>query len=265
MQTISLCDTLRLSRQEAEGIAFTCETPEAIPVPADSTNLAWRAAHLLLEESQKAGKAPSGGVAIHLEKHIPSQAGLGGGSSDAAATLLGLNALLGLGWQKKELIPLAAQLGSDVPFFLLGGTVTARGRGELLTPLPDAPEMWLVLVKPDVGVSTAWAYSALDEAPERASNRGTKRLEKALIEEDGERYIAWQSNDFELPVFERYPELAWLHDELRMAGALAAHLCGSGSALYGIASSEAAAQRIASLLRAKYPLTSVAKTRSRNE
>ncbi len=264
-QAIGLRDRLRLERQNEEGILFSCDSPSAIPVPNDPTNLVWRAADLLLRTSQSAGKPVTGGVAIHLEKRIPSQAGLGGGSSDAAATLVGLNRLLELGWEAKALLEMAAQLGSDVPFFIIGGTVVARGRGEQLTPLADAPQRGIVVVKPEVGVSTAWAYNQLDSLPDRVSHRATKRLEEALAQGDMGRFMAWQSNDFELPVFEHYRELSWLHDELRMAGAESVHLCGSGSALYGMTSTTAQAERIAKLLQQKYPLTFATTTLTRTE
>ncbi len=260
MQTIGLYDTLHLATCEEEGIHFSCDSPSAIPVPNDPTNLVYRAAQILLEASKAHGKPVPTGVAIHLEKQIPSQAGLGGGSSDAAATLVGLNRLCGWEWSEKELLAFAAQLGSDVPFFVLGGTAVARGRGEILTALPDAPLLWLVVVKPEVGVSTGWAYNTLDSLPDRASHRATKRMEEALAENDLGRFLAWQSNDFESVVFEHHKELAWLHDELMMAGAQVAHLCGSGSALYGVALNEEQAHKIAALLQKKYPLTFATRT-----
>ena len=146
-----------------------------------------------------------------------------------------------------------------------GGTAVARGRGENIGALPNGPPFWMVVVKPEEGVSTAWAYQALDAVPERASHRATKRMEEALRNGDNERVIAGQSNDFELPVFEHLPKIAWLHDELLMAGARSAHLCGSGSAVYGIADEEAAAERIAKHFRSRYPHVAVARTATRAE
>ena len=259
LQTISLRDTLTLTRTDAPGIVLTCDAPEQFAVPTDESNLAFRAAQSVLEA---AGKT-DGGIALHLEKRIPAQAGMGGGSSDAAAALVGANRLLALNLDAKKRHELASALGSDVPFFLTGGTAAARGRGEILTPLPDIEPFWLVVVKPDIGVSTGWAYNQLDAEPKRASHRATKRFEEALQSGDRERLIAWQSNDFELPVFTHFPALAWLHDELRMAGALTAHLCGSGSAIYGVAANEAQAEKIAGLLRTKYANVYVAQTLSR--
>lgn len=248
LQTISLHDTLTLTPTDAPGIALTCDAPEEFAVPTDELNLAFRAVKTALEA---AGRTDCG-LEIHLEKRIPAQAGLGGGSSDAASALIGANRLLDLGLDAKRLHELAASLGSDVPFFLAGGAAAARGRGEILTPLPDIEPFWLVVVKPAIGVSTAWAYAQLDAEPERASHRATKRFEEALQSGDRDRLIQWQSNDFELPVFAHFPELAWLHDELRMAGAVTAHLCGSGSAIYGVAENETQAKKIAALLQSKY-------------
>lgn len=249
MQTVSLYDSLRMEVTSEPGIGFTCDAADAPDVPTDSSNLVVRAVQTALEA---APHRPRQGIAMHLEKRIPSQAGLGGGSSDAAAALRGVNALLSLGLDEATLGRLAASLGSDVPFFLVGGAAAARGRGEKVTPLPDAPPYWVVIVKPDQNVSTGWAYGALDAIPERPSHRGTKRMEEALNENDRGRFVAFQSNDFELPVFEQMPALAWLHDELRMAGAHIAHLCGSGSALYGLAETEPEAGIIAARMRLRY-------------
>ena len=246
MQTISLHDVLTFSHSETQGITFTCDMAEGVPVPTDSTNLVVRAAQAALDQS---GKSPERGIVIHLDKRIPAQAGLGGGSSNAAISLVGVNRLLNLGLSEKQLQECAALLGSDVPFFLYGGTAAARGRGEQIAPLPDAPRLSLVIVKPEENVSTGWAYGELDALPNRTSHRATKRLEEALQEGDTGRILAFQSNDFELPVFQHFPRLAWLHDEMLMAGAQTAHLCGSGSALYAVTASDAEAERIAELLR----------------
>lgn len=263
MQAISLHDTLVLTRREAPGLGFTCDAPSGAEIPADATNLVCRAAQSALKAAEAAGYSLRGGVDLHLVKRIPAQAGLGGGSSDAAVTLRGLDALLSLDLPPAILHECAAALGSDVPFFLMGGTATARGRGENLTALPDAPPCWLVVVKPEENVSTAWAYSQLDAIPERASHRATGRWEQALQAEDRDRLLAFQSNDFEQPVFTHFPRLAWLHDELMMAGASAAHLCGSGSALYGVVSDAATARRVADRLQGRYPFVAVAHTLTR--
>lgn len=259
MQSISIHDEITLGQSRAPGFQLTCDGPESAGVPLDDTNLVVRAVKAALEA---AGKSESG-IAIHLTKNSPSQAGLGGGSSDAAASLVGIDALLNLQLPKATLHKLAASLGSDVPFFLLGGTVVARGRGEQLTVSPhEAPPLWLVVVKPEDNVSTGWAYGELDANPERSSNRGTKRMEEALAsgEDRFDLVVSRMCNDFELPVFSHFPRLAWLTDELRMAGAQTARLCGSGSAIFGVATTEADAHRIAKLLQGRYPKTFVART-----
>ena len=261
LQTISLQDALTLTPTDSPEIILTCAAPEEFAVPTDESNLAFRAVKMAREAAGETKR----GILIHLEKRIPAQAGMGGGSSDAASALVGANRVLDLGLDEKKLHELAASLGSDVPFFLAGGAAAARGRGEILTPLPDIEPFWLVVVKPDIGVSTGWAYAQLDADPERASHRATKRFEEALQSGDRDRLIQWQSNDFELPVFAHFPELAWLHDELRMAGAVTAHLCGSGSAIYGVAENETQAQKIAKLMRAKYSRVYVAQTLTRKQ
>ncbi len=261
MQTISLHDTLTFERTQGPGISFSCDGPESDGLPLISDqNIVVRAATaaLSVRPIQK-------GVAIHLHKQIPSQAGLGGGSSDAAAALTGVNSLLGLNLLEPELHELASGIGSDVPFFLTGGTAIARGRGEQVTASADGPKLWLVVVKPDVSVSTGWAYDELDSLPDRSSNRATKRMEQAIAEGDTALVVSRTCNDFELPVFSRYPELAWLQDELLMAGAMNARLCGSGSALFGVAASEAEANRIARTLRSKYNKVYTAQTLTRSE
>lgn len=263
MQALSLHDTLRLTRQDTPGVVFTCEAPQEDAIPTDGTNLVVRAAMATIEAAAQGGQTVSGGVVIHLEKRIPVQAGLGGGSSNAAATLVGVNALLGLNLEEKRLHELAASLGSDVPFFLTGGTAVARGRGEDIAPLPDIAPLWLVLVKPEESVSTGWAYNELDAIPDRASHRGTKRMEEVVRAGDRDRLIAFQCNDFEAVVFPHFPRLAFLHDEMSMAGALTARLCGSGSALYGVAPDEASAERMAELLRRRHSRVMVARTLTR--
>ncbi len=263
MQAISLHDTLSFSRTPQPGIAFTCDGPESAGIPLDATNLVYRAADAALVA---AGRSESGeGVAIHLNKQTPSQAGLGSGSSDAASALAGVNHVLQLGLPAEKLHSLAASLGSDIPFFLMGGTAVARGRGEQLTVAPDAPPMWLVVVKPEDNVSTGWAYGQLDADAERQSHRGTKRMEQAIAEADRSLVISRMCNDFEGPVFKHFPKLAWLYDEMLMAGAQNARLCGSGSALFAVAASEEDARRMANLLSARYPKTHVCRTLNRQE
>jgi len=260
MQTISLHDTIEITALPTPDIELECEGDTAPGVPPDASNLVWRAARSVLDVAQC-----ESGLRIRLRKQIPSQAGLGGGSSDAAATLLGVTTLFGFAIGPKLLHELAVKLGSDVPFFLLGGTAVVRGIGDNLSPIADVPPIFLVIVKPEANVSTAWAYGALDAIVERSSNRATKQMEAAIKESDVSRIIRGQSNDFESVVFREVPAIGWLRDELQMAGARVAHLCGSGSAVYGVADDEAHAERIAALIRKRYQAVWVARTLSRVE
>ncbi len=259
-QTISLCDTIDLAKSTVPGIRIRCEGEHAALVPDGASNLVTKAIQAIIDVT-----GSKCGIDVVLHKNIPTQAGLGGGSSDAAATLLGTTALLDLDIGPKLLHELAAKLGSDVPFFLSGGTAVVRGRGESVQPMADGPALWMVIVKPAVDVATAWAYRALDELPDRTSNRATKMLVDAIKEGDIARVIACQSNDFEAPVFRCFPDLAWVRDELRMAGCQSAHLCGSGSALYGLVKDARDARLIAGRLLGTHPKTYVARTTSRIE
>jgi 4-diphosphocytidyl-2-C-methyl-D-erythritol kinase len=257
MQAISLYDTITLTARYGAGIELTTD---ALDVPTDETNLAYGAAQAILEAS-----GHGAGLGIHLAKRIPAEAGLGGGSSNAAYTLLGVNRLLGLGLTGEALQSLASSLGSDVPFFLTGGTAVARGRGESLTALPDGPPLWFVIVKPDINVSTAWAYNALDSISDRSSARATRRMEEALREGDPDRIISRMTNDFEQAILGEHLTIALLHDEFLMARAQSSRLCGSGSAVFGVARNRKQAEEIARVMRLKYADVHVCHALSRTE
>ncbi len=239
MQTISLHDTVRLSVGEGDGIRLVCDMPG---IPTDERNLAHRAASLLFAAT---GIAP--GLDIRIEKRIPVEAGLGGGSSNAAAVLIGLDRLLGLATPVDEMCDLAAQIGSDVPFFLIGGTAFVSGRGERVRPLPDIPPMWMVIVKPPFGVSTAWSYRRLDEIratnDQSTVNSERKTASQRMVEcmQSGKPQSAVcgsLSNDLELPAIEQHPEIAEIKTALIGFGAQAALMCGSGSAVCGLFETE---------------------------
>lgn len=257
MQAISVADTIRISRTETNSITLQCSDPA---IPADNTNLAWRAAEAVLREA-----GVSAGIRIDIEKRIPSQAGLGGGSSNAAYTLLAVDKLLGLNIPPERLKDLASRLGSDVPFFLTGGTAAVRGRGEVLSPLPDGPPLWLAIIKPQQSVSTAWAYGALDAIPDRLSARATRKMEEVLAGGEVDRIISRMTNDFEQVIFAEYPPIALLHDEFLMARARNARLCGSGSAVFGVTTDDASANEIARIMRLKYDRVFVCRTLTRAE
>lgn len=225
-QAIDLADRLRIER--APAIALTVEGD----APADRTNLVWRAAEALRV-----------GARIHLEKRIPSGAGLGGGSSDAAAALLGLLRLTRSKLALPRLVELAAGLGADVPFFLFGGRALGVSRGDEIYPLPDAPKRWIVVVSPQgIGVSTRdayrWAGTRLTKRP-----RAPKLWSFCALcwSPQGARV----ANDFEAPVFQRHPRLRRIKRELLRGGAAEAALAGSGSAVFGVFPNPAQARRAA--------------------
>ena len=229
LQTIDLADTLEFDFTPARSATINLTS-----VPEIRDNLVARAAGLVLDATRSSGR-----LAIRLTKRIPMGAGLGGGSSDAAAVLLALPVLIGKRLPAAELLRLAASLGSDVPFFLLGGTVVGLGRGEELYPLPDAAPFHGVLVAPGIHVSTAQAYAALGREltllppPDILSVFQSCAWASGL----GTRSRAWPApveNDFEEAVFRQHPRLRLIKRKLKQMGAEPALLTGSGSALFGV-------------------------------
>ncbi len=206
-------------------------------IPTDDGNLCVRAARLLLE--QQRGR----GVHIVLHKNIPAGAGLGGGSSNAAAVLRFLPALLDQKFPEEELLEMAALLGSDVPFFLHGGSALARGRGEVLEHFPWACPWWIVLVNPGIHVSTAWAYGSLRLREQPADSD----LRAALLAADADdRALALLlHNDFEETVMEAHPPIRQAKQRLLDGGAAGALMSGSGSSVFGLFRDEAEARACA--------------------
>lgn len=222
---IDLADRLSLAVLQRSGIRFTCNWPELAEAEA---NLCVRACRLL--EGACNCRLD---LAIHLEKAIPYGAGLGGGSSDAAVTLVAVNELLRLGLCEEELSALATRLGSDVPFFLHGGLAYACGRGEIITPLDYLPRVWILVVKPEFAVSTKEVYDGLRFGLTNSKKNTTlASLKNSLSEPDKLREVC--QNELELGVFARYPELAVIKSRLQGLGALSVSMAGSGSALCGI-------------------------------
>ena len=239
MQTIALHDTLTITHTpEVPGIVLEVTGAEAKGVPADASNLVCRAAALLA--------GPQTGLHILLHKRIPSQAGLGGGSSDAAAAMRAVNTLLGLGQTHGQLVEVGAALGADIPFFLTGGTALVEGKGEIVTPLPALKPTWhLVLAKPSVGVSTAAAYAALDIDTDRIPGIATE----AWLE--GSRRLA---NDFEAVIFRDYPQIASVAASFRKTAksreSFTPLLCGSGATVLCRVSTQEKAMQIAEEIKA---------------
>ncbi|MHB9025759.1 MAG: 4-(cytidine 5'-diphospho)-2-C-methyl-D-erythritol kinase [Armatimonadota bacterium] len=239
MQMLTLADTLTFDA--ADGLEFTCSEPSL----AGEENLVLRAARLL-----QARLPLPRGARIHLEKRIPAQAGLGGGSSDAAITLSALNEFWELRLTPEELAGMAASLGSDVPFFLDGPTATVRGRGEDVTPFFHRTPCYLVLAKPSAGISTAEVYSRLPAralSPNRPLPRRqeTPRMLRALARGRIDEIARGLVNDLEGPALAMLPELITLRERMLQQGCLSVLLCGSGSAVFGICPDEATARHAA--------------------
>ena len=233
LQTIDLADEIVM--EECPSLSLTVEG--RYPVPADEKNLVMRAAKALSERHQ------GHGARITLAKSIPPGSGLGGGSSNAAATLLGLDRLWGLEADPGVLYAIARRLGMDVPFFLFGGTCRGVGRGDEILPLPDRDPWPLVVVWPGVGLSTREVYEALPLSLTRPRILSSM---KGFVPGRGvENRTPEVVNDLEETAFEKMPALRRLKDQLIGSGALAAAMSGSGSAVFGLFSSKREADRVA--------------------
>ena len=241
IQTIGLHDTLTLETHD--DLSLECDRPEL----TSPDNLFLKAARLLQEHASHAG-----GARITLEKRIPVAAGLGGGSSDAAAALKGLNRLWELGLSLDDLAPLAAQIGSDVPFFLRGGTAMAQGRGERVRPLPPADLQWLVILCPDIRLrdKTQSLYSMLSAA---SYTRGqlTRKLE-ARIRGGGDVPPQFLFNAFDDMARDAFPGLAAYWDTFHSLGAREIHVAGSGPALFAPVSRKEQGTALELMLRHKH-------------
>lgn len=249
-QSLALHDTLTFSRAPGP---FRIETDDP-RCPTDASNLVWKAAERLWAATGH--RSSLAGVRVHIEKRIPSEAGLGGGSSDAAAALRALTALWNTTVPEPALLAVARDIGADVPFFLEGGTVLGVERGDLLFPLIDGPSAWVVLARPDFGVGTGEAYGWWDA--DRGAERG--RMVGAAP-----GVVSDLVNDLEAPVAARHPRIATLARRLRTLGATRAAMSGSGSAVFGLFDDEGAALRAAAAVAGPAASSWVTRTLSRRE
>jgi len=274
-QTIALHDVIRVTVGRGSGIEIECDDPR---VPLDSSNTCYRMAERVMDEFGVKGK-----VTVQIEKRLPVQGGLGAASSNAAATMVGLERALKKPLTGATRLRIAAEVGSDLPLFLVGGTVLGVGRGEEVYPLPDLPATPLVVVTPEVGVSTPQAFLEWDAVTGEDARRSTKNHELTQsgasdrLLEVGRVLSSWLSglpntgapakggsragsllldlvragieNDFERVVFPQHPELRDIKRALERAGARYASLSGSGSTLYGLFRSQAMAAKAAGRLR----------------
>lgn len=240
-QTIALHDVLSFSSTSGR-FDIRCDDPDC---PTDRTNLIWRAAQLVWRAGGWSGSPQ--GVRVRLQKKIPIEAGLGGGSSDAATALVTLSKLWRVALPSRDLARLARKLGADVAFFLEGGTALGEGTGHRIKPLSDRPRSWVVLVVPDFGVSTREAYGWLDQ----------DRLQGRV---SGETH-----NDLQAPVSARHPEISAIVGELKLAGASDAAMSGSGSAVFGLFATHAQAATAARGLERTSRRVIVTRTLARGE
>lgn len=238
IQAVDLCDELVLEKRK-KGVVVTCDHPDC---PTDESNLAFKAASMLLEE-----ETTKEGVSIHIKKKIPISAGLGGGSSNAAATLKGINRLFELELPDKKLHDLASRIGSDVPFFLYSGQALVKGRGEKIKPINIMyRDYWLVLVCPGFEVSTRWAYQNV----KISLTKERKEFNLKSLENGSVFFKALRSfrNDLEEVVSKRYPVVQKIKEILENSGALKSSMSGSGPTVYGVFDRKPQAEEVAKKL-----------------
>lgn len=232
MQTIDLSDKITIKKKN-KGITVKTN----IEALNNKENIAYKA---LLEMKKYIG---NDGVEIYIEKNIPIGSGLGGGSSNAATVIKGINKLFNLSLDNDTLYEIAEKLGSDVPFFILGGTSFVTGRGDIIKKLPDLDEFYVVIVNPNFKISAAWAYTEYDKLNKK-SNNSLKHLINLI---KNKKDITWQEgweNDFEEVIFKNYPELLIIKEKLKELGALFVLLSGSGPSIYGIFKNKKQAQKV---------------------
>jgi 4-diphosphocytidyl-2-C-methyl-D-erythritol kinase len=240
MHPVNLCDRLTFGRG-GHGMELTCSDAN---LPTDARNLVHRAATAFLQATQIGD-----GVRIHLEKRIPLAAGLGGGSGNAATTLLGLNELFGGPLPAAKLHELAAALGSDVPFFLQMKPALATGRGETIQPLDFFPALRgaaFLLIHPGFGISTAWAYQQLARFPAALNGQPGRAQKLVSLLRAGDRLASGHAlyNSLEAPALEKYPLLALFQEFLRSHGAAATLMSGSGSTTFAVVHDTKTAARL---------------------
>lgn len=227
MHTVNLFDTVDISIEDANEILVMVSTDSAI-IPSDDSNLCAKAANLFLNEIGVFKK-----VNIYIEKNIPVGAGLGGGSSDAAGTLLALNQLLDNPLSAEVLAGLAKKIGADVPFFIYGGCMLARGIGEILSPLPSLREATILIAKPDYGISTPYVYKNL-RLDSNTPHPDTQSVIKAIQQNDLSLLGKASGNVLETVVCKEYPEIEEYKQIMKNHDAVYSLMSGSGSSVFGV-------------------------------
>lgn len=224
MQSVSLYDEVTVSNESGNEITVVCSAED---IPCDSTNTAYIAAQKFFEYAEMEQQ----GICIKIKKRIPSQAGMAGGSTDAAAVIVALNEMFNTDYSQAELAEIGAEVGADVPFCIYGGTMTAAGIGTILSPLPDMPDCFIVIVKPEIKISTKEAYQKSDEVGYDDCESPQKMIDAVCngsIQGIGKSLY----NKFEEVV--DIPEIETIKSYMKSFGAVGACLTGSGSAIFGI-------------------------------
>ena len=245
MQTVSIRDDIEIDIGTGKPWKLLCDKEG---IPTDETNLAWKAARIYCEAMHK----DPGGIEIRITKRIPSGAGMGGGSADAAAVLRALNCHYGEPLSIFALAELGAQVGSDVPFCTVCGTALVEGRGERLRKLPDMPDCIFVVVKPEFSVSTPELYKKIDEVA-IAKRPDNSAMESALLAGDLLKVCHNLCNVFDPVVTEEHLELNYIKSVLHQYGAAGYQMTGSGSAVFGIVSEFEVAAVLCNMLKSNYP------------
>lgn len=245
MQTVSVRDDIEIDVGTGKAWCLKCDKEG---IPTDERNLAWKAAKVYCDAMQK----DPNGLEIRITKRIPSQAGMGGGSADAAAVLRALNRHYGNPLSIMALAELGAQVGSDVPFCVLCGTAMAEGRGEKLRKLPDMPDCIFVVVKPEFSVSTPELYQKIDSVT-ISKRPDHKAMESALLAGDLEKVAKNVFNVFDPVVTEEHLELNYIKSIFHNYGAISYQMTGSGSAVFAVVSEFEVAAVICSMLKENYP------------
>jgi 4-diphosphocytidyl-2-C-methyl-D-erythritol kinase len=225
MQSVYLYDKITLRESAKPGITVRTNLSY---LPVNQNNLVYKAAQLLMEEF-----GITTGLEIRLKKYIPVAAGLAGGSSDAAAVLVGVNRMFHLGLSQKELMQRGVKIGADVPYCILRGTALAEGIGEVLTPLPDAPDAWVLLAKPPIHVSTAFVYGNL-KADQITEHPDIDRQKQAIEQGDLYEMAARMGNVLEQVTIPAYPVIDEIKDVMKRSGAIEAMMSGSGPTVFGL-------------------------------
>ena len=251
MQAISIRDDVEIDVGTGKPWKLLCTRED---IPADETNLAWKAAKVYCDALNK----DPNGLEIRINKRIPSGAGLGGGSADAAAVLRALNRYYGEPLSVLALAELGAQVGSDVPFCVVGGTAMVEGRGERLRKLPDMPDCIFVVVKPEFSVSTAELYRKIDQV-DIAKRPDNRVMESALLAGDLEKVAHNLCNVFDPVVTDEHLELNYIKSLFHQYGAVGYQMTGSGSAVFAIVSEFEVAAVICNMLKDSYPNVFIAK------